>query len=349
MHRGAALLLAIPLGAWPAPAEALQVEVRREVDFYDVRGTTGDEVLESLLAAAPRHEGRRWWGYTSTSVRWRFRWARSGRYCRITDARIQLGVEITLPRWHDRERAEPPLRARWDEMVASLREHEQGHAEIAERGARRVHRELLGTAEACRGIEEMANQVARRAWGRTRPEQERYDEETRRGRTQGVVWSGRARARSGTASSEGEPAGRSGREPVPSPERDPPSPAELGSIPAEGPGEFLDLPERRSTMRLDRWTDRCPVRPWYGPAIVRRPEGDFLELCYCLSPGSGCRPEFYCLREGGAEGWTYIRPARREELEAELPARLVPGAGVRIDLRALEGQVDELPDAPARP
>lgn len=134
---------AAPPGA-RIPAEGLTVEVRES--FYGVRGDTPRALNGALRVAAPRHRGRRAFGLTDWTLRWRYRVLPGARSCRVTDPEIHLTLTTQLPRWEDRKRAASTVADDWDLFMARLRDHETGHRE-------RVIREAVRALEAFRELE----------------------------------------------------------------------------------------------------------------------------------------------------------------------------------------------------
>lgn len=124
-------------------AEGLTVELRES--FYGVRGDTPRALNGALRVAAPRHRGRRAYGLTDWTLRWRYTAVAGPRGCRVTDPEIRLSLTTQLPRWEDRERAASSIADDWDLFMARLRDHETGHRE-------RVIREAVRALEAFREL-----------------------------------------------------------------------------------------------------------------------------------------------------------------------------------------------------
>jgi predicted secreted Zn-dependent protease len=101
---------------------------------------------------------------------------------------VTLEVRMILPRWEPPAKTAPGLTATWDEYLAALREHEDGHYRIALRAADEV-RAVLGSgsvARECPLLEKQLNSAANDVLDRTRQRQADYDRDTDSGRAQGT-------------------------------------------------------------------------------------------------------------------------------------------------------------------
>lgn len=135
-------LLLLCASVVPAPAKVIY---SRSISYFDIRGNTADELDAALNAKGPtamgassRHPGatRIRFGGEATYVQ------RDGQ-CHIGGARVTVTVEIILPRWRDRSRAEPRLSAVWDKLAADIRRHEEQHAAIARENAAKMEKAIL--------------------------------------------------------------------------------------------------------------------------------------------------------------------------------------------------------------
>lgn len=177
-----------PPGYGPPPALPPGIVDHREERWYEVDGSTREELIRSIRAEGPVSNGRRVWGRHDWHMRWRFRYAPDGPFCRMTDVRVELESVTTLPRWRTRHLADPELGRSWDAMIEALRVHENGHRDIAYRAARDVDRTLRRMSEPdCAFISGRANRAAQDILDRYREINRRYDEETRSGAAQGVT------------------------------------------------------------------------------------------------------------------------------------------------------------------
>jgi predicted secreted Zn-dependent protease len=117
------------------------------------------------------------------------RWEPSGGVCRVTQSHVTLRTEVRLPRWEPGPDAPPELVSQWRTFVENLRSHEHGHLELAVAALREVERELRRVqTPSCMSVQGAGNQAAQRVLAAFRARDRAYDERTRGGATQGVVW-----------------------------------------------------------------------------------------------------------------------------------------------------------------
>lgn len=164
-------------------AEGLTVELQES--FYEVRGDTPRALNGALRVAAPRHRGRRAYGLTDWTLRWRYKVLPGARSCRVTDPEIHLTLTTQLPRWEDRERATSPVADDWDLFMARLRDHEAGHRERVIREAVRAleaFRELA--APSCADLRSSVREIVLRAEDRMWEANRHYDRRTDYGLSQ---------------------------------------------------------------------------------------------------------------------------------------------------------------------
>ena len=153
--------------------------------YYEVTGNTMGELLASMHRQRPP-EG---YGVTRSFFSWTTRWEPVAGVCRITEARVSLRTEVTLPRWEPGPDASPGLVSQWRTFVENVRLHENGHLEIAVAAKYAVERELRRVqAPSCMTVQGAGNQAAERVLSEYRARQRAYDARSRHGATQGAVW-----------------------------------------------------------------------------------------------------------------------------------------------------------------
>jgi predicted secreted Zn-dependent protease len=98
---------------------------------------------------------------------------------------------VTLPEWSAPPGVDTVLVEEWTRYMAALTTHEAGHRELVLAGAKRLQRALLNVApQNCASMQTAAQRVAQSLLAEIRQEDERYDQTTRHGATQGAVWAG---------------------------------------------------------------------------------------------------------------------------------------------------------------
>ena len=156
---------------------------------YAVAGSTAQELLASMAAAAPSTEGETFFGLTVTELSFRYVHATGAGACRLHDVQVDLAVSVALPRWDPPADASYALRRDWARFAANLRRHEDRHRVLAEASADATRARLHGlTAATCAEVNVEARRRAEQARIEADAAHRRYDDETGHGRTEGAVW-----------------------------------------------------------------------------------------------------------------------------------------------------------------
>lgn len=192
-----AQLLLLVAGAARAGDEPDYAEIRSDAS-YDVVGRTALAIRRSLDRERILALGEPFDAYTRTTLRW-FHGvhappAAEGS-CAIERPRVELWVEVTLPR---RVGSSPPRRGvrlfqralerRWDRYLEALRAHEEGHVAIGRRAAADLARALssLQAQPTCALLDEAVEEAGRAAVVGMQLEHDRYDRATRHGLATGA-------------------------------------------------------------------------------------------------------------------------------------------------------------------
>jgi predicted secreted Zn-dependent protease len=140
-------------------------------DYYDVTGQTLDQVNQQL---DPEE-----WG--SCAANYDYSYAATGGS--VTRVDLTVSLTIRLPRWKGKgwQQASPAARKEWERMLQALRTHEDGHVDIARQQAPLVRDRLRKTSEAGLELE------AEKARSDAQTENDKYDDRTQHGQTQGVA------------------------------------------------------------------------------------------------------------------------------------------------------------------
>lgn len=94
------------------------------VQFYDVTGSTEQELRRQLTAAGPNGYD----AYTKWSIRWNWP-GRGEKDCRLNEAEVSYEVIVTFPRWTPPTAATPELVTKWNRFLRALADHERRHVE----------------------------------------------------------------------------------------------------------------------------------------------------------------------------------------------------------------------------
>lgn len=183
MTKGATLLI----GLLATASYFADVSETFDLDTYEVDQHAGETLLAAINRHSPlRQNGRIFHGYTKWNVRWNFWWDTNvqGR-CAITEAKTTLSVYMQLPELDD---GTEQGRFEFDDYLPELREHEDGHHQIAVEAARRIDQAIktLQPMRSCQALEAEANRRGYEILDAAKSEEDHYDVDTKHGCTQGA-------------------------------------------------------------------------------------------------------------------------------------------------------------------
>lgn len=162
---------------------------RTSVIYYDVHGSSYDELRADMRRLGPKVSGTSFVGETRSPMQWSWRAETTGpSSCVIQDVRVSMNAQILLPRWTPPPGADSALVAEWKRFITALEVHEAGHKDISARAGNEIMERLRGMSGPCSQISMRAGDIARSITDRARDEQANYDARTRHGLTQGTTF-----------------------------------------------------------------------------------------------------------------------------------------------------------------
>ena len=184
VRTGFALLIALG-----AIASARAAGLR--IVYYDISGRTTRDLVEQMQTKGPvdKSSGGISVAYTEWRVSWNFRYESTPGSCKLTELNASVEGTTTLPRWADGDTAPASRMKEWQDFVAALRVHENGHYAHGVQAAEEV-RVLAGSIPPAADCEDLTRQVTDRAQAileKYRTLDAKYDQDTQHGQTQGAV------------------------------------------------------------------------------------------------------------------------------------------------------------------
>lgn len=180
-----AILLTGTFLTWAFPVKA---EFLENIDYqrYPVMIPSGLSLLEAINLATPiREYGRKFHGYTKSSLRWnnRYKVNQLG-LCEISTVTVTLSAVVVLP---DINQKYPDLE-KFSQYVDALMVHEIGHLNIGKSVGRKLERALkeLPAMSNCQLMELSANSLGREHDELMFQQNRDYDNHTKHGATQGA-------------------------------------------------------------------------------------------------------------------------------------------------------------------
>ena len=168
-----------------APTIDLQ-EARRD-ETYPVHGNTAEELFKAMLMYSKEN----WDGesmartYVDLAVNLRCREYSDGGA--IEGGVLNLDLVVTLPRWPEHDRANRELQQNWDQFIAAVKVHEEGHVAIAQKHAKsgKPAFEELKPRPSCSEMADSIRALSEQLGKRALDEELQYDESTQHGVLQG--------------------------------------------------------------------------------------------------------------------------------------------------------------------
>lgn len=160
-----------------------------DVRYYEVAGRSEADLLRAMLRQGPSWEGRRFFGLTTSEVRFSYVRVPGPPVCALRDIVVEARVTITLPRWVPPAGTPYALERDWRHFERALRDHEDIHRRLIEEEAEMLRRMLLALrAPSCEAMDAEARRTAEVVRDRYVARHHAYDERTGHGRTQGANW-----------------------------------------------------------------------------------------------------------------------------------------------------------------
>jgi predicted secreted Zn-dependent protease len=167
----------------PGPAAAVSVEIpHATMTYYDVSGTTADELRTQLNAVRPTaYDGSKGDAVTTWHIHWD--WPGYGTSsCNLSAATVSYDVEVEFPHWVEPDDPDPGLVSEWTTYTRNLATHEEGHVDY-------VVDHYESVAEAIKGATcTTAEAAAEAALNPIRRHDLDYDADTDHGATQGAIF-----------------------------------------------------------------------------------------------------------------------------------------------------------------
>lgn len=143
-------------GSPPGTIEAGVFE-STETKYYDVTGSTREELVAGITAHGPKGFDAE----TEPFYHWNYTYRTENGSCRIDRVRVDSLIVFTYPRWTG-PAAEPDVVDAWRKRIAHVEQHEQRHAEIDRATGQDLYDTLAGLPPfpACAALEK---EIAARA------------------------------------------------------------------------------------------------------------------------------------------------------------------------------------------
>lgn len=159
------------------------------VEPYQVQGRSANDLLQAMLRQGPNWEGRRYFGLTTSRMRYEYLMRTVATGCDLYDIKVFVDVTMTLPRWRPPTGTPYALERSWRQFERNLRFHEEGHKRLIEEEAEIIRRTLDAVrTPGCDTVGRVAQMQIEQVRGAYAELHHSYDARTQHGRTQGALW-----------------------------------------------------------------------------------------------------------------------------------------------------------------
>ena len=191
-------VLLVLLAAAPAAAQAGygggtdydgEARARVQLRSYEVQGRSEGDLLQAMLRSGPEWESERYFGLTTSEVRYAYWKTPVAGGCELTGIVVTSAIMITLPRWEPRPGSPYALERAWRLFDRALRIHEDGHRRLIEEEGEQIRRALAALqTPSCDTMDGEAQRLVERIRQQYSELHHGYDRRTEHGRTQGAQW-----------------------------------------------------------------------------------------------------------------------------------------------------------------
>lgn len=149
---------------------------------YDVTGSTVAEVTREMRRRGQEAHGGDMPGRASSSIRWTYRYGRSGALCALDEVRATVTSRVWMPRWRPPPDADDAVVRWWTGYRSRLALHEAQHVRISLETAGAIVDALRPmTGASCEELGMRANARGQALLAESRERQARFDRDSRHG------------------------------------------------------------------------------------------------------------------------------------------------------------------------
>jgi predicted secreted Zn-dependent protease len=165
----------------------IELQETRRNETYPVHGHTAEELHQAMLAYSKDNWDGESVGRTYVGLAANLRCREYSDGGAIEGGVLNLDLVVTLPRWPERDRANRELQQKWDQFIAALEAHEEGHVAIAQKHATngKPAFEELKPQPSCSEMADSIRALSEQLGKRALDEERQYDDRTQHGVLQG--------------------------------------------------------------------------------------------------------------------------------------------------------------------
>ncbi len=156
-------------------------------EYYDIRGSTKQELRDQLRRAGP-HRGGETVAYTERNISYNYQTGGTAA-CSVVSYQVTMAIIYHMPRWQQATDSSAPLAQEWNKFVQALQIHEDGHAQNARDTAQAVDKAIADVSafSDCRRTKAAVVAAAQKAISQCDRLDTEYDQKTMHGIKQGAA------------------------------------------------------------------------------------------------------------------------------------------------------------------
>ena len=136
------ILPGIVAGALVGASAELKPEISTE--FYAVTGRSAGRILDEMLRLGPMKDGRRFFATTDWDLAWSYDFSHQKDGWHLKNFTTKVTITSILPKWTGTTDSSLTLSNQWIGFYAALKNHEQGHRDIAMAAASEMEKAARG-------------------------------------------------------------------------------------------------------------------------------------------------------------------------------------------------------------
>ncbi len=167
--------------------ELAELKKNAAVKFYPVNGEKVEDVKAAMIKSGPTDLSGKWrTAYTAWHLKWH--WPQENGQPKFSDLTVHNSIVVSLPLWVDYHKATVAAQQSWDSYFGATVRHELNHVKLAQQGALKLKRRLLGRyKENPKATTTEMNQIGYQIVNEIKIRDQQYDINTEHGKSEGVV------------------------------------------------------------------------------------------------------------------------------------------------------------------
>jgi predicted secreted Zn-dependent protease len=167
-----------------------QVKVKEVFDYYDIDGTTPDELRAQMKRNGTAwNDGRVYAALTTWDIHYHYDITSSNGGYALSAIGTDVDIVIHFPRLKASAKTSQQLTASWNTYLENLKTHEFGHRDLAIGIGQEIYQALssLGSSASKSDLDREAQRLVKAKFQKLKEVQVAYDVETHHGKKQGAV------------------------------------------------------------------------------------------------------------------------------------------------------------------